>query len=571
MLPEIAPKLSDKEILLLIEDARNAELCRDLDALRQILQSVWNDDDRLPTFTDYEPKIRAELLRLYGFFLTTFGLSRNLKNYQSQGKDLLTNAIELFKIEDLKDKAAEASVILAFCYWNGGEVSECEAVLCSVEEEFGENPFHPVFLQIRINQLMVHFWKQEYNEGIKLIEKISTSMSFCKDLRLKTMFHNQAGAIYQKKRLFSNAGFHFSEAIRFATKLNNLRFIAANYNNLSLLYLDTKKIDEAHSSISKSITILAEINDNGFLPHALDTKALIYIAENKYSEALKTIEEALIYFNKGEDYNGLTDALWTKVRCLLRLERKEDALITFAGLEKIASEQIGEIAVKKFAKNLSDEIYTLRGLDFAGEISAFKKERVGAAMIEAKGVISKAAQILGLKNHQTLSDILHKQFPGLVEELGFQRRARRNSVILKKGKSLTKNVNVAGSPEYWEIIALNLDNKDFSFDFDVTFEDFETYYFDKYFMKAFNIETAAVVAVTRVTKLEPEMLILGCNENQFFLGKAKYDDWTEIYFVEDANGNPIPFDTENLLGQPVGFCPAAEVEKKLLRFSRLVF
>lgn len=569
MLPEIAPKLSDKEILLLIEDARNAELCRDLDALRNILQRVWNDNDRLPTFTDHEPKIRAELLRLYGFFLTTYGISRNLKNFQSQGKDLLTNAIEIFQTENLTDKAAEANVILAFCYWNSGEVSECEAILSLIEEEFRQNQFHPVSLQIRVNRLMIYYWKKEYTKGIKLIKEISQAMSLCSDLRLKAMFHNQAGVIYRKNQFFEDSAFHFSEAVRFATKLNNLRFIAANYNNLSLLYLDTKKIDEAHSSISKSITILAEINDNGFLPHALDTKALIYIDENKYEEALKTIDEALGYFNKGEDYSGLTDAIWTKIRCLLRLGQKEDALISFAELEKISSEQIGEVAVKKFAKNLSDEIYTLRGLDFADEVVEFRKERVSAAMVEAKGVIGKAAKILGLKNHQALSDMLHKQFPGLLNELGFQRRARRNSVILKKGNSPTKKTSE--TPEYWEIIALNLDDKDFSFDFEITFENFETYFFDRFFMQSFGIETAAVVAVATVTKLEPEMVILGSNENQFFIGKAQYDEWTGIYFVEDVKGNPIPFDIENLLGQPVGFCPASDVDKKHIRFSRLVF
>lgn len=226
------------ELLQLIEEARNAELCRDIKSLRTILQTVWNDNDHLPTFAEYEPTIRAELLRIYGFFLTSYGWgSQKLKNYQSQGKDLLTNAIEIFQAEGLTDKAAEANVILAFCYWNSGEISECEAILSVVESEFRENQFHPVFLQIRINRLMVHYWKQEFDKGIELIEKISVSMNLCKDLRLKAMFHNQAGIIYRRSHLFENSAFHFSEAIRFARKSNNQRFVATNYNNLSLYIL----------------------------------------------------------------------------------------------------------------------------------------------------------------------------------------------------------------------------------------------------------------------------------------------------------------------------------------------
>ena len=48
----------------------------------------------------------------------------------------------------------------------------------------------------------------------------------------------------------------------------------------------------------------------------------------------------------------------------------------FVELENIAAEHIGEIAVKKFAKNLTEEIYVLRNLPFTDEVAEFKKERV---------------------------------------------------------------------------------------------------------------------------------------------------------------------------------------------------
>ena len=191
-------------------------------------------------------------------------------------------------------------------------------------------------------------------------------------------------------------------------------------------------------------------------------------------------------------------------------------------------------------------------------------------MIEADGVIGKAAKILGLKTHQALSDILNKQFPELLDELGFQRRARRNSVVLKKGTSGKQNTNPAENPQYWEIVALNLEDKQISFDFKVTFDEFGTYYFDKYFMKSFGIESAAIVAVARVSEIKTGMIILGWNKNQYFVGKAEFDKWTGIYFISDVNGNPIPIDKQNIVGEPVGFCFSSEADQDFIRFSRLV-
>lgn len=571
MLPKVTSKITAVELLHLIEEGRNAELYRDVDSLRKILLTVWSDHNSLPTFAEYEPAIRAELLRLCGFFLTFYGRSRNRKDYQLQAKNVLTNAIEIFQAERLIDKAAESKIILAFCYWNSGEVSECEALLDLVENDFSENKVHPIYLQIQINRLLVLTWSCKYKEGQKLINEISDEMEFCKDLRLKAMFHSEAGIIFRRAELFENALYHYQEALRLATKIRNQRFVALNLNNLSLLYRDIKDFKTSHSFADKSIKFYSDLGDNGWIPHVLDTKALIYIDENKFSKALQAIEDALTYFYQGEDYNGLTAALWTKTQCLLRLGRLEDALVTFGELYKIANEQIGEIAVKKFAKNLADEIYMLRHLPLTEEMTEFKKARVAKALIEANGSVSKASKILQLKNHQALSDILNKQFPGLIEELGFKRRARRGS---RNAKSELKDactvvLDKSEIHNEKEISRLVLQNKNFSFDFHFSSEKFETFYFDKYLMQRFGIDCGAIVAVIPVKEFSKGLIILVSNEAVFTIAKVEYDDWAKIYFISDESGQPIPLDEENVIGEPVGYCLMEAADKKFIEFSRL--
>src|SRR5438552_406123 len=149
----MTPKSSIVDIKQLIGDAKNAEMCRDIKSLRTILKTFWTDYNQFPNLEEFEPQVRAELLRLCGFFLTFYGRSQNLIEYQSKAKDLLTNALEIFDTQNLTVGAAKTRITLAFCYWNSGEVSEADSILSTIETEY-ENSKHPIFLQSQINRLL---------------------------------------------------------------------------------------------------------------------------------------------------------------------------------------------------------------------------------------------------------------------------------------------------------------------------------------------------------------------------------------------------------------------------------
>lgn len=570
MLPKPTHKLTTAELLHLIEEARNAELCRDTDWLQKILQPVWNIEE-VPNFSNYEENIKAELLRLCGVFLSYYGkYSLNQKNYQIRGKDLLITAVEIFDANKMSERVAEAKINLAFCYWNLGEVNEAEAILDIVEAELDENLFHPTYLRVCINRLLVFFWRQEIDQAIKLIEKISSPMRFCTNLRLQAMFHSQAGIFYTNTLEYDKAIFHLNEAVSFAEKTNNKLFVAINLNNIAYLYKDVNDFEKALDYISSAITEVDKIKYKGFLPHVLDTKALIFLNWDKFEDALETINLAIELFRQGEDYRGLTEALWTKVCCLLRLNRSEDALSVYGELYQIAIGQIGEVAAEKFAKKISEELYILKHLSLTDELAEFKKERVSAALIEANGVIGKAAEILQLNNHQALSKILNNQFPNLLDELGFKRRAKRKPVTSKKVRTETLKNNSNETLVEYKITRVVLTDKHFSFDFKFSSPQFETYYFNKALMRTFGVDLGAVVTVVPVKKIEVGMLILISERDKFSVGKTEYDDWAGIYFILDERGNPIPVDEENLVGEAMGFCPVSKADDKYIKFSRFI-
>ncbi|HSK73401.1 MAG TPA: tetratricopeptide repeat protein, partial [Pyrinomonadaceae bacterium] len=202
-----------KEILPLIEEARNAELCRDIDLMQKTVNAFWEDFDHAPDLIGYEKPIRAELLRISGAFLSFYGYARNKKDYQIRGKDLLTQAIEVFESQKLQEKAAEAKVMLAHCYWNTGEIEESEALLEMVEAEFGDNLKHPVYLKICINRLLTLIWKKKFDQALEIIEKIDSAIDVCGDLRLQAQFHIEAGIFYRSTEKYEKAVSHYQEAI----------------------------------------------------------------------------------------------------------------------------------------------------------------------------------------------------------------------------------------------------------------------------------------------------------------------------------------------------------------------
>jgi len=99
--------LTSADVIRLIEYARDAELCRNLDLFRQLLSAFWENIEEEPNLKAFAPPFRAELLRLCGVFLNQLGRARGLADYQIRAKDILTQALEIFEIEDSRDKAAE--------------------------------------------------------------------------------------------------------------------------------------------------------------------------------------------------------------------------------------------------------------------------------------------------------------------------------------------------------------------------------------------------------------------------------------------------------------------------------
>ncbi|MBS1797813.1 MAG: tetratricopeptide repeat protein [Acidobacteria bacterium] len=548
-----------------MDEARNAELRRDIDLLKNILQNLWPDSETLPTFAEFRLDIRAELLRLYGFYLTFYGRAKNLKDYHARAKDLLTLANKIFLEEKDKAKAAETNCLLAFCYWNAGEVENCEAFLKLVEIDFTDTG-HPVYLQVKINQMMLLCWLGRIAEAIEIFAEIKNPVARCGDIRLKILFNFESAILLQRRAQFVEAIFHFNESINLCRTNDNRHLLALSYNNLSLLYLEMEAFGDAHLFSDKSLEILNEIEHTGWIPHILDTKALILIGEEKYSAALAVVDDAIAIFRQGEDFKGLAASLWTRILCFLRLGRSLQATLTYGELQQIALERIGKPAARKYAESFAKEIRPIQNLPLKTEILDFERFLISRALLKTNGSKVEAAKLLKLKNHQTLSNALAERHPGLYEELGFRQRARRGS-----GKAKDKSLPPR-SPERREnekILRLDPQGKKLSFDFHFDETVFDTFYFSEAVMTAFGIFDDAVVAVRRIDQLKKGKPVLVFYDDRLTVAKVSYDEDFDLFVIYDDGGFPIILDGQNVIGEPFAFCLIDETGVREINFKKL--
>jgi tetratricopeptide (TPR) repeat protein len=551
--------LKSVDVLRLIEEARDAELCRNFDLFRDIFSDFWKDIESDPDLAHVDPPLQAELLRLCGVFLSQLGRARGLPDYQIRAKDLLTHAARIFEARDLPDKAAEAKVGLANCFWFSGEITEYDDILRSIETEFGTEPNHPVLIQISLNRIFVSIWRREYEEAMCLINEAGKIISLDHDFRIRTQFHNLACIVYQLKGDIDQSVRHAKEAVNIASAANNSMFVALNLNNLANTYRTGGDLERALATSDAAIDITEARGDRGWTAHFLDTKALTYLDQGEHDKALAVIERSIDIFSDGEDFSGRTDAMWTKCRCLLRLDRPHEAVELFVELSDLAAQRIGKVAVEKFVGLFLEEVYPLKHFPLSDEVTAFKRTRVIKAMRETKGHVAKAARKLGLRSQQHLSEILNNQFPDIYDELGIKRRARRSNETKKEPPLGLSRLIMPKNRTY-----------SFNFTWDCK-EEPQIFYFPRYLMRPFGIKNNSIVAVMPV---EPEALfdggiVLYFYNDTFRIGRICYDELTELFLVDLEE--LIFLSDVKLIGVPIGYCRVADRHKRIMKFEQLRF
>lgn len=427
-----SPIKSSEDALQLIDRARDAEMCRDLDSLTGLLSQVWEDIDHAPDYSRFGAEINAELLRLSGAYLSQYGKSKGLVDQQRRAKEMLARSIRIFELIGNREKVAEAEIARAACYWYSGEVEKCESILSSLERGFKRN--QPTYLQIQINRIGCLNWQGNHVKALIIVDSIHTYALSCPVQKLQVQFHNQAGITYQLANENKKAIDHLLKAIHLSRLSNNTRILGLNLNCLSMTLRRAGDFASAHEYIKEALTVLESVGDKGWIPNVLDSQALIFLDEGRIDDALETIKKAISLFSESEDYSSLTDAMFTKCRCLLRLGRRQEAFALFSDLGHLARARTGEIALRKYSAQLADEVRYIAGKTLRERTGSLEKDLIRDALRDASGKIGEAAKTLCV-SQQALSFMLKSKYPDLYDEFGIRRKPRKTKPPANKPKN----------------------------------------------------------------------------------------------------------------------------------------
>lgn len=91
----------------------------------------------------------------------------------------------------------------------------------TVKTEF-ENTNQVIFLRTQINKVLLLAWDSKLDEAHTLIKSICSEIEVCNDPKLKAIFYSESAIIYRRLKYYTDAEFHYRQAIRLASKAKML-------------------------------------------------------------------------------------------------------------------------------------------------------------------------------------------------------------------------------------------------------------------------------------------------------------------------------------------------------------
>jgi tetratricopeptide (TPR) repeat protein len=118
----------------LCELAKGLEEAGEFEQAAETLRPFWTRLGQPPNTAGLELSAKAELLLRSGALTGWLGSAKQLSGSQELAKDLISESASLFAQLGMAEKAAEARVDLAICYWREGGLDEARVTLKHVLE-----------------------------------------------------------------------------------------------------------------------------------------------------------------------------------------------------------------------------------------------------------------------------------------------------------------------------------------------------------------------------------------------------------------------------------------------------
>ena len=332
----------DQDTLLRCQLAKNREEASDYEGACEALGDLWLGVGVRPILDGLKETTKAEVLLRTGNISGWLGSASQIEGAQEKAKDLISESARIFEGLADAEKAAEARIDLATCYWREGAFDEARVMLQGVLKSLGDNHSEQK-LRALINSAVVEKVSTRDKDALRIHIQAAPFFEVSTNHALKGKFHNEFATVLKNLGIaeqredyidralveFSAAGYHWEQA-------GDTRFCAAVENNIGSLLLNIGKVKDAHRHLNRARQLFVSLRDKVHIAQVDETRARACMAEGRSAEAEKLARSSVRTLEAGGEQSLLAEALTTQAAALSRSGRHQQAAGIFQRAVEVA-------------------------------------------------------------------------------------------------------------------------------------------------------------------------------------------------------------------------------------------
>ncbi|HEY9401762.1 MAG TPA: response regulator [Pyrinomonadaceae bacterium] len=511
------PALSrDERAQIQCQIAADFEHRGEYESARDALGELWQGVGKRPALEGLSELIAAEVLLRVGSLSGWLGSVQQIEEAQEKAKDLITESITRFQAIGATTRVVAAQCELGFCYRRAGAYDDARVVYQEALKGLADISEKELRAKILLRLAIVESISGRYNDALHILTDETQFFEESTNDFLKGKFHNDLGCVltnlstaehrpdYTDRAIieYTAASYHFEQA-------EHTSYRASAEHNLGYLLYTIGRYEEAHEHLNAARSLFADVQNKGRIAQVDEARARVLLAQGRLRAAESAIREAVRVLSKGGEQGLLAEALTTQGRILSKrgnfiesvntLRRAadlaeeagavEDAGRALLSLMEEHTDYINEhelLEAYERAHNLLKEtqdaetITRLRAcairivsdrraslsqrrvrsvvdfwanFDLNERVRTYEARYVRRALIDGEGSVTRAARLLGLRHHATLTYMLDAE-QGRHKDLAYLRtppEPRKQSIInLSRRRLRTKarTINILCVEDY---------------------------------------------------------------------------------------------------------------------------
>ena len=467
--------------------AKELQDAGDYEGARSAMGELWQRIGERPRLEGLDEAARAEVLLRAGALTGWIGSAKQFEGAQDKAKDLITEAMTLFGAVDDAEKLDECQLEIALCHWRQGAFDDARDMLHRVLDRLADSESESKLVAV-VRSAINERSAMRYHDALRIQTEYAPLFGENVSHALRAKFHNEFGIVldilgtserredYIDRALleYTAASYHFEQA-------GHLRYCACVENNLAMLYLAVGRFKEAHEHLDRARPIFVRLKDEVHTAQLDETRSKVLLAEGRNAEAERTAGAAVRTLEKGGEQSLLAEALTAHGTALARTGRHVRARLTLqravviaerAGDTETAGRALLAVVEELYEQTPRGELFTLyeqaaehlansqqpnmaarlvsdallvlrvlkpqtpedvpadwQGFSLREAVRRYEGMIIERALKDAGGVVTRAAQLLGLKHYQTLISLLNSRHRELL---------RDRTPILPRRRSIVK-------------------------------------------------------------------------------------------------------------------------------------